>query len=77
MLPEGERSIIDVVVENIEMYMETRGITRNQLKVLCGNATVDNLLYFKSVNGCSLVSLQRIAGALGVKTLDLIEDWSE
>lgn len=77
MIPDGERNVITVVRENIERYMELNSVSRQDLRKLCGNQTVDNMLNDNTVNGCSIISLQRIAGALGIKTIDLIEDWSE
>lgn len=76
-MPGGERNVITVVRENIERYMELNDVSRDSLKKMCGNGTIDNMLDDNTVNGCSIISLQRIAGALGVKTIDLVEDWSD
>ena len=35
------------------------------------------MLTKKTTNGCSILSLQKIAMALGVSTIDLVEDWTE
>lgn len=72
-----ERNIIDVVNENMNRYMELNNIKRKHLEKEIGSATIQNMLTKKTTNGCSILSLQKIAKALGVKTIDLIEDWSE
>ncbi|MDR2278908.1 MAG: hypothetical protein LBE23_13710 [Vagococcus sp.] len=42
-----------------------------------GSKTIQNLLRKETKHGCSIRTLQRIATALEVKTIDLVEDWSE
>lgn len=72
-----ERSIIDVVSENINRYMKLNNIQRRHLEQEVGGATIQNMLTKKTTNGCSILSLQKIAMALGVSTIDLVEDWTE
>jgi hypothetical protein len=42
-----------------------------------GSKTILNLLRKETTHSCSIKMLQRIAVALKVKTIDLVEDWSE
>lgn len=72
-----ERSIIDVVSENINRYMKLNNIQRRHLEQEVGGATIQNMLTKKTTNGCSILSLQKIAMTLGVSTIDLVEDWTE
>lgn len=72
-----ERSIIDVVSENINRYMKLNNIQRRHLEQEVGGATIQNMLTKKTTNGCSILSLQKIAMALGVSTIDLVEDWTD
>ncbi|MGY3766825.1 hypothetical protein ACWOAH_09900 [Vagococcus vulneris] len=77
MIPKGERYIIDVVVDNMNRYMEQNNVSKKMLEVDVGSATIQNMLRKKTTNGCSIRSLQRIAQSLGVSTIDLVEDWEE
>jgi len=45
--------------------------------VVGGTAGCQRLIDGGSVNGPTIVTLQKIAMALGVKTIDLVEDWSD
>lgn len=42
-----------------------------------GSKSIQNLLRKETMYGCGIRMLQRIALALEVKTIDLVEDWSE
>ena len=48
-----------------------------QLEVEVGTATIQKIMNKNTKYGCGIRTLQRIAAALEVKTIDLVEDWSE
>lgn len=76
-IPEGERYVMDVVWENVEKYRKEKGMTVNHL---CTRATYSPSNYNKRLEAKGNIvpgTIQRFAWALGVKTLDLFEDWSE
>lgn len=77
MIPEGERDIRIVIWENIEKYRIESDISA---MALCKKVGYDHSSYYKnkkSPTSISLPVLQRFAFFLNVKTIDLIEDWSD
>ena len=76
-IPEGERPIMEVVWENIEMYRVERGMNIAQLCHKVGYAASNYYIRIKDGGGVAPSTLQKFAWALDVKTLDLFEDWSE
>ncbi|ANY13521.1 hypothetical protein BCY75_05785 [Latilactobacillus curvatus] len=74
----GERNIVEIVRENVVRYMAEAGMKKFDLAmVVGGTAGIQRLIDGGSVNGPTIVTLQKIAMALGVKTIDLVEDWSD
>ena len=72
-----ERDIVDVVVENINRYLKEKNMNQKYLEDEIGSKSIQNLLRKETKHGCGIRTLQRIALALEVKTIDLVEDWSE
>jgi len=77
MIPDGKRDIVEVISDNMRMYMKINKVSLHQVCSKVGTQTTRNMLYKNTTNGCSVRSMQKIAEALGIKTIDLIEDWSE
>lgn len=78
MLPEGERPIEKVIGENIERYFLESDFT--SFTAFADIVKLDSMRVKRVMSGEASVSvqkLQQIAFALGVKTIDLIEDWAE
>lgn len=76
-IPEGERSISEVVWENIDRYRSEKRMT---VSALCLKAEYNATEYVKNKKVSKQIRLntiQKFAWALDVKTLDLFEDWSE
>lgn len=76
-LPEGERDLRIVVWENLEMYRTKNKISQREL---CNLVKYDYFQYSKNKKNpvsLTLPVIQRFAYCLGVKTIDLFEDWSE
>lgn len=76
-IPEGERLISEVVWENIDRYRSEKRITVSTLCLKVGYQTSEYIKNKKSGKQIRLNTIQIFAWALGVKTLDLFEDWSE
>ncbi|MFW3538011.1 hypothetical protein [Vagococcus fluvialis] len=76
-IPEGERLISEVVWENIDRYRSEKRITVSTLCLKVGYQTSEYIKNKKSGKQIRLNTIQKFAWALGVKTLDLFEDWSE
>lgn len=74
---DEERDIVEVISENIRRYMKENDVLLTKVCNEVGTQTVRNMIYKNTTNGCSVRSLQKIAKSLGVKTIDLVEDWSE
>lgn len=72
-----ERDIVDIVVDNINRYLKEKNMKQWQLEVEVGTATIQKIMNKNTKHGCGIRTLQRIAIALDVKTIDLVEDWSE
>lgn len=72
-----ERDIVDIVVDNINRYLKEKNMKQKHLEDEVGSKTIQNLLRKETKHGCSIRMLQRIAAALEVKTIDLVEDWSD
>lgn len=76
-IPEGERDLKIVVWENIEMYRTKKKYSQREF---CKMTDYDYKQYEVGKRiGKSLQfqTLQRFAYYLGIKTIDLFEDWSE
>lgn len=72
-----ERAINVVIGENIKRYMLEQGISKYSLKK---KAKIDGKHLNAVLNGekgLTTKKLQEIAWALEIKTLELLEDWSE
>lgn len=66
-----------VIAENAEKYRKEKGISAQEL---AAKADYSYQSYMKLVKGGIEVrpsTIQKLAYVLGVKTIDLIEDWSE
>ena len=77
LMPENERPILIVLGENLERYRKEKGMSK---KKLCEEADFTYQQYNKLITGeasTRIDTLQRFAYALDIKTIDLIEDWSE
>lgn len=72
-----ERDIVDIVVDNINRYLKEKNMKQWQLEVEVGTATIQKIMNKNTKHGCGIRTLQRIAAALEVKTIDLVEDWSD
>ena len=72
-----ERDIRIVVADNVKRYMAENGVNRRKLGLAIGFASVGRILDGSTVNGCTIMTLQRTAEVLGVKIIDLIEDWGD
>lgn len=74
-----ERDIVDIVVDNINRYLKEKNMKQWQLEVEVGTATIQKIMSKNTKHGCGIRTLQRIriAVALEVKTIDLVEDWSD
>lgn len=72
-----ERDIVEIVVDNINRYLKEKNMKQWQLEVEVGSKSIQDLLNKKTKHGCSIRMLQRIAIALEVNTIDLVEDWSD
>lgn len=78
MIPEGERPIKIVIGQNVERYFLDSEFS--SLSKFADSIGLDTVRVRKIMAGESSVSvekLQQIAAVLNIKTLDLIEDWSE
>lgn len=74
----GEINIVEIVRENVVRYMVEAGMKKFDLATAVGGtAVIQRLIDGGTVNGPTIVTLQKIAMALGVKTIDLVEDWSD
>ena len=77
MMPEGEREIQEVVYENLERYRKEKVFTK---KELCERAEYSYQSYINMSElrtQIRLTTIQKFAYALGIKTIDLFEDWSD
>lgn len=72
-----ERDIRLVVEENVRHYMKENNVRRKELTASLGQQTISNVLSGNGNHGYSIVTVQRLAEVLGVKTIDLLEDWSD
>ncbi|MBO0477945.1 helix-turn-helix domain-containing protein [Vagococcus sp. DIV0080] len=77
MRPEGERDLKVVVWENIEKYRKERDLSQIELCKLVGYNSVQYSKNKKRPKSVTFPVLQRFAYILRVKTIDLIDDWSE
>lgn len=77
-LPEGERPLWDVVRENLHRYVDESNKTPHKISQDAGfrDATILNRV-MKGNGKTGLTGLQQLAKGLGIKTIDLFEDWSE
>lgn len=78
LLPVGERRIEVVLGENIERYFlesDYSSMTAFANDLGCDSARLKKVIEGKAV--FSVQILQRAAKLLNIKTIDLIEDWSE
>lgn len=76
-IPAGERPIMQVFWENVEKYRLENEINHSEL---CRKVGTDGPSYFRNkaeFRNIMPSTMQRYAWALGVKTLDLFEDWSD
>ncbi len=73
----NERPINQIIGENIQRYMEERGISKLAFKKETGLDGKRFRLLLKGEIGITTRKLQEIALVLDVKTLDLLEDWTE
>lgn len=71
------RDIKVIVGENVKRYREEAGISINKLKRQVSYSWQDLTKFEAGERNCSLDKLQALAEALGVKVIDLVEDWSE
>ncbi|MGX7025852.1 helix-turn-helix domain-containing protein [Vagococcus hydrophili] len=76
-MPEGERLITEVLWDNLEDYRVKNKMTVSELCKKAGYSKANYFSYKKKRTPINLTTIQRLAWALGVKTLDLFEDWSE
>nr|DAZ18282.1 MAG TPA: regulatory protein [Caudoviricetes sp.] len=78
LIPEDERPIEIVMGENIERYFlksDYSSMTAFANDLGCDSARLKKVIEGKAV--FSVQILQRAAKLLNIKTIDLIEDWSE
>ena len=71
-----ERPINTVIAENIQRYMTEKEIKLTKLANELGTSTTDTRRILNGGN-ITIIRLQQIAQVLGVKTIDLVEDWKE
>lgn len=78
-IPEGERPIEQVIGENIKRYFEQqdKSLTAICHEVYHTPSTTQLKKIMAGEANPSTIKLQEMACALGVKTMDLVEDWSE
>lgn len=78
-IPEGERPIEQTVGENVTRYFEQQDKSLSAIshEVYHTQSTSQLKKIMAGKANSSTKKLQEIACALGVKTMDLIEDWSE
>lgn len=72
------KSIQKVISSNVKKYRKEKGLTQFQLARKCGwnsNANVIRIEVYAA--NIRLDSLERIANALNVKVIDLVEDWED
>ena len=77
MLPEDERPIRQVIGENVEKYFKSSEY--QSLTNFAKDVGLDSVRIKKVMSGeygVTADKLQLIAGVLGIKTTDLIDDWS-
>lgn len=78
LLPEGERPIEIVMGENIKRYFLLSNyvnLAAFAKDVKCGSKQLREVMSGEKTFSAPV--LQRIAYLLNIKTIDLIEDWSE
>jgi transcriptional regulator with XRE-family HTH domain len=71
------RDIKVIVGENAKRYREVMGLSITQLAKKIGLSWGSLSKIENGERNCSLEKAQTIANALGVKVIDLVEDWSE
>lgn len=76
-MEEQEREINHVIGENIERYIHEKQVTKSMIKQKTGIDGKRFNLILKGEVSVTTKKLQEIAQILEVKTLDLLEDWSE
>lgn len=76
-MEEQEREINHVIGENIERYIYEKHVTKSMIKRQTGIDGKRFNLILKGEVSVTTKKLQEIARILEVKTLDLLEDWSE
>lgn len=77
MIPDGERLLTEVVWENIEKYRKEKKLSVTDLCKKVGYTSSNYIKNRREKGQIMPNTIQKFAGVLGVKTIDLIEDWSE
>lgn len=66
-----------VVAENVMKYRKEKGLTQYELGIRCGWASNSIVNYIeKGTRNIRLDKLDKLADALEISVIDLVEDWS-
>lgn len=72
------RSIKYVVADNIKKYRKEQGLSMTKLAAICGWTSANMIGDIETCRrGINLATLEKIAEALNVKVIDLVEDWED
>ena len=72
---ENERSIHEIVGNNVKRYREEAGFTRSYLGGCFGATSCRIKMIEGGMADLKLSTLAKLADYLGVKVIDLVEDW--
>ena len=72
---EKNRSILEIVGENIKYYREEAGISKNEFGAFFGTRGSRITMIENGMVNLQLITLSKIATYLGVTVIDLVEDW--
>ena len=72
---ENERSIHEIVGNNVKRYREEAGFTQSHLGACFGGTSNRIKMIEGGMDDLKLSTLSKLAEYLNVKVIDLVEDW--